>query len=118
VFNYPKFFEHGFFENLILLLKGQPGYVKSQVCVEKEHVFHIFKLKRLLNRKKVEIIEFRSTDFLHLPPRVRKFLKMDRILKIISNKLENFFGNHFSSLKLAGANIGVLLRKVDSFKEL
>jgi ubiquinone/menaquinone biosynthesis C-methylase UbiE len=114
----PNFLSTAFFENLILLLKGQPGYVKSQVCVEKEHVFHIFKLKRLLNRQKVKIVEFRSTDFLHLPPRARKFFKVDRSLKIISNKLENFFDNHFSPLKLAGANIGVLLRKVNSSKEL
>jgi ubiquinone/menaquinone biosynthesis C-methylase UbiE len=114
----PNFLSTAFFENLILLLKGQPGYVKSQVCVEKEHVFHIFKLKRLLNCQKVEIVEFRSTDFLHLPPRVRKFLKLDGILKIVSNKLESFFDNHFSPLKLAGANIGVLLRKSNSSKEL
>jgi ubiquinone/menaquinone biosynthesis C-methylase UbiE len=114
----PNFLSTAFFENLILLLIGQPGYVKSQVCVEKEHIFHIFKLKRLLNRQKVKIVEFRSTDFMHLPPRVRKFFKVDGSLKIISNKLENFFGDHFSPLKLAGANIGVLLRKGNSSKEL
>jgi ubiquinone/menaquinone biosynthesis C-methylase UbiE len=113
----PNFLSTAFFENLILLLKGQPGYVKSHVCVEKEHIFHIFKLRRLLNRQKVKIVEFRSTDFLHLPPRVRKSLKVDRILKLISNNIENFFDNHFPLLKLAGANIGVLLRKSSLSKE-
>jgi ubiquinone/menaquinone biosynthesis C-methylase UbiE len=113
----PNFLSTALFENLILLLKGQPNYVKSQVCVEKEHIFHVFKLKKLLNRQKLKIVQFKSTDFLHFPPRVRKFFKIDRELKIISNKLENFFDNRFSPLKLTGANIGVLLRKGDSSKE-
>jgi len=107
----PNFLSTAFFENLILFLIGQPSYVKSHVCVEKEHVFHIFKLKKLLNQQNVKVVDIRSTDFLHLPPRVRKVLKMDRILRIISNKLENFLDNHFSLLRLAGANIGVLIKK-------
>jgi len=106
----PNFLSTAFFENLILLLIGQPSYVKFHVCVEKEHIFHIFKLRRLLNQQNVKVIAIQGSDFLHLPPRVRKFIKIDWILRIISNKLENFFNNHFSLLKLLGANIGVLVK--------
>jgi len=59
----------------------------------------------------VNVVTIRSVDFLHLPPRVRKFLRIDWVLKIISNRLENLFMNYFSPLKLAGANIGVLVKK-------
>lgn len=107
----PNFLSTAFFENVILLLVGQPSYVKSHVSVEKEHIFHAFKLKKLINQQDVNVVTMRSVDFLHLPPRVRKFLRIDWILKIISNRLENFFMNYFSPLKLAGANIGVLLKK-------
>jgi len=107
----PNFFSTAFFENVILLLVGQPGYVKSQVCVEKEHVFHVFKLRKLLSQGNVEVITLRSVDFLHLPPRVRKILKVDNSLRIISEKLEDFFVNINSPLRLMGANIGVLAKK-------
>ena len=107
----PNFLSTAFFENVILLLVGQPSYVKSHFSVEKEHIFHVFKLKKLLNQQDVNVVTIRSVDFLHLPPRVRKFLRIDWVLKNISNRLENFFMNYFSSLKLAGANIGVLLKK-------
>jgi ubiquinone/menaquinone biosynthesis C-methylase UbiE len=106
----PNFLSTALFENIILLLIGQPSYVKSHVSVEKEHVFHMFKLRKLLNQHNVEVVVMRSVDFLHLPPRVRKFLKIEWPLQMISNRLENF-AKHFSPLKLAGANIGVLVRK-------
>jgi len=96
---------------VILLLVGQPSYVKSHVSVEKEHIFHVFRLRKLLNQQDVNVVTMRSADFLHLPPRVRKFLKIDWTLGIISKKLENFFMNHFSQLRLIGANIGVLARR-------
>lgn len=107
----PNFLSTAFFENVVLLLVGQPSYVKSHVSVEKEHIFHVFKLRKLLDQQDVDVVTMRSVDFLHLPPRVRKFLRIDWILKILSNRLENFFMNYFSPLKLAGANIGVLLKK-------
>lgn len=107
----PNFLSTAFFENMILLLIGQPGYVKSHVSVEKEHIFHVFKLKKLLNQHDVEVVTMRSVDFLHLPPRVRKFLKIDWALGVISNKLERLFTRYFPLLMLAGANIGVLVRK-------
>jgi ubiquinone/menaquinone biosynthesis C-methylase UbiE len=40
----PNFLSTAFFENVFLLLIGQPQYVKKLVCVEKERIFHIFKL--------------------------------------------------------------------------
>lgn len=107
----PNFLSTAFLENIILLFIGQPAYVKSHVSVEKEHIFHVFKLNRLLNRCDVEVIVMRSVDFIHLPPRIRNFLKLDRVLQIISKKLETFFTKHLSLLRLAGANIGVLARK-------
>lgn len=107
----PNFLSTAFFENVILLLMGQPSYVKSLVSVEKEHLFHVFKLRRLLNQHDVEVITMRSVDFIHLPPRVRKFLKIDKVLRVMSDRFENFCTKHFPFLRLAGANIGVLVRK-------
>ena len=107
----PNFLSTAFFENVILLLVGQPAHVKSHVSVEKEHVFHVFKLRRLINQHDLEVVTLRSVDFLHIPPRVRKLLGVDWALRVISNKLENFFVRYFPVLRLAGANIGVLMRK-------
>ena len=50
----PNFLSTAFFENVILLLVGQPSYVKSHVSVEKEHIFHAFKLKKLLSQQDVK----------------------------------------------------------------
>ncbi len=101
-----------FFEYVILLLIGQPQYVKKLICVEKEHIFHIFKLRRLLNREDLKVIKIQSTDFLHLPPRVRRDLKISQSLKIISDRIGDYLEAHGLPLRLLGANIGVLARKV------
>ena len=111
----PNFVSTAFFANLFLLLKGQPSYVKSHLCVEKEHVFHVFKLRKLLDQENVKVITIRSVDFLHLPPRIRKALKIGQSLKVISDKVECFLGNHISPLRLMGANIGVLAKKEDIY---
>jgi len=107
----PNFLSTAFLENVILLLVGQPNYVKSYVCVEKEHIFHIFKLRKLLLQENVKVVAVRSVDFLHLPPRLRRILKIDQSLVTISHRMENFFRNHISPLRLIGANIGVLVKK-------
>lgn len=107
----PNFLSTALFENVILLVIGQPAYVKSNVCVEKEHVFHVFKLRRLLGRRDIEVIAIQSVDFLHIPPRVRRFLRMDRSLSLVSQRLEVFFGKYIPPMRLMGANIGVLARK-------
>jgi len=100
-----------FFEYVVLLFIGQPQYVKKLVCVEREQIFHIFKVKKLLNREDVRVIKIRSTNFLHLPPRVGRALKISRSLKIISDHIENYLETHGSPFRLLGANIGVLARK-------
>lgn len=100
-----------FFEYVVLLLIGQPQYAKKFAYVEKEHIFHLFKLKRLLNREDIRVIEIRSTDFLHLPPRVRRALKIGQSLKIVSDRIENYLEARGFPLRLFGANIGVLARK-------
>jgi 2-polyprenyl-3-methyl-5-hydroxy-6-metoxy-1,4-benzoquinol methylase len=107
----PNFLSTLFFENVILLLIGQPNYVRSNLCVEKEHIFHVFKLKKLLSRNDLSIITVRSVDFFHLPPRLRKFLKIDRILKIASNRLGYFIEKYHLPLRLIGAHIGILAEK-------
>ena len=100
-----------FFEYVVLLLIGQPQYVKKFACVEREQIFHIFKLRRLLNREDIKVIDIRSTDFLHLPPTVRRALKISHSLKIISDRIEDYLEAHGLPLRLFGANIGVLARK-------
>lgn len=107
----PNLLSTSFFEYLVLLLVGQPRYVKKQVCLEKEHIFHIFKLRKLLNREDVKILKIQSTDFLHLPPRVRKALKINESLKIISACIEDYGEAHNLPLRFLGANIGVIARR-------
>jgi ubiquinone/menaquinone biosynthesis C-methylase UbiE len=107
----PNFLSSAIFENVILLIVGQPNYVKMNVCVEKEHVFHIFKLRKLLNEEHLKVINIRSVDFLHLPPRVRRSLGIGEYLGLVSEKLEVLFEKYIPPLRLAGANIGVLARK-------
>lgn len=97
-----------FFEYLVLLSIGQPQYAKNFLSVEKEHIFHLFKIKKLLNRDDLEVIEIRSTDFLHLPPTIRKALKIGKYLKVLSDHLEK----HGWILRLFGAHIGVVLKKI------
>lgn len=107
----PNLLSISFFEYIVLLIIGQPQYVKKQAYLEKEHIFHIFKLRALLDREDVRVIKIQSTDFLHIPPRVRKALKISESLKIISDRIENHLEAHESLLRLFGANIGVLARK-------
>jgi ubiquinone/menaquinone biosynthesis C-methylase UbiE len=107
----PNFLSSAIFENVVLLLAGQPSYVKSTVRVEKEHVFHIFKVRKLLSQEHLRVITVRSVDFLHLPPRVRRSLGIGEDLGLVSEKLRVLFEKYISPLRLAGANIGVLARK-------
>lgn len=102
-----------FFEYLVLLFIGQPQYVKKLSCVEKEHIFHIFKLRNLLNREDIRLLKIQSIDFLHLPPRVKRALRMGQSLKIISAHIEGYFEAHGLPLRLFGANIGVLAKKIN-----
>jgi ubiquinone/menaquinone biosynthesis C-methylase UbiE len=101
-----------FFEYIILRLIGQPQYVKSHVCVEREDIFHVFKLRRLLDREDLRVMEIRSTNFLHVPPRVRSALGISRNLQVVSDRTEDCFEAHNLPLRLLGANLGVLARKM------
>jgi len=107
----PNLLSTSFFEFLILLLVGQPQYIKKQACLEKEHVFHIFKLRRLLGKRYLRIIMVQSTDFLHLPPLVRRALKLDHVLRTISTQIEHYSVKHNLPFRFFGANIGVLAQK-------
>jgi ubiquinone/menaquinone biosynthesis C-methylase UbiE len=101
-----------FLECIILRLVGQPQYVKSRACVEREDIFHIFKLRKLLNQEDLRVMKIRSTNFLHVPPRVRSALRISRNLQVVSDRTENFFEAHNLPLRLLGANLGVLARKM------
>jgi ubiquinone/menaquinone biosynthesis C-methylase UbiE len=100
-----------FFEHIVLRFIGQPQYVKRHVCVEKEDIFHIFKLRNLLAREDLTVMKIRSTNFLHVPPRLRSALRITRSLQIISDRIEEYFEVHNFSFRLLGANLGALARK-------
>lgn len=103
----PNFLSTLFFEYIVLLFIGQPKYAKKFLSVEKEHVFHLFKVKKLLKGENLKVMDIRSTDFLHLPPTIRKALGIDHYLRVISDKLEK----NSRALRLFGANIGVIAKK-------
>jgi len=107
----PNFLSTSIFENVFLLLMGQPQYVKNLVCVEKERIFHIFKLKKLIKQENLKIIKIQSTDFLHLPPRIRRALRISYVLKILSDRIEDYFEAHQLPLRFFGSNIGALIKK-------
>lgn len=95
----------------IMLAIGQPQYARRFLNVEKEHIFHYFKVKKLFTREDLKVIKIQSTDFLYLPPRIKRFLKIDRYLKAISNRVENYLHSHKLVFRFLGANIGVLAQK-------
>lgn len=103
----PNLFSSLFFEYMVLLSVGQPKYAKKLGNVEKEHIFHLLKVKKLLSREDLRLIDIRSTDFFHLPPTIRKALGINYYLNVLSEKLEKNGG----PLRLFGASIGVLTRK-------
>lgn len=107
----PNFISTAFFENMFLVFMGQPQDIKKLVCVEKEHIFHIFKLKKLIEHENLKTIKIQSTDFFHLPPRIRRALKISQVLKILSDRMEDYFDAHQSPLRFLGANIGALIKK-------
>jgi ubiquinone/menaquinone biosynthesis C-methylase UbiE len=96
---------------LILLVMGQPQYAKKFLHVEKEGIFHCFNIKTLFSGKNLDIVKMDGTDFLYLPPRVKKLLKIENSLRIISNRIENYFNRKKSAFRFLGANIGVLAQK-------
>lgn len=94
-----------FFECVVSLSIGQPRCVKDFFAVEKEHVFHIFKVNELFNRRELRIERIQGTDLFHLSLVIKKFLKRNIFLRV-----PMFFENRGLG-RLFGANIGVLARK-------
>lgn len=103
----PNLFSIMFLEFLVLFAIGQPQYARKFLSVEKEHIFHIKKVIKLLDNESLSTIEIRGADLLHLPPRIRKALKIEYCLKIISNELIE----HFPTLNVLCATIGVLVKR-------
>jgi len=103
----PNFFSALLFQYIGMLSVGQPQYAKKFACVDKEHIFHVFKIRRLLGRENLKVLEIRSVDILALPPTIKEALKIGRYLQAISEKLEK----HCRALRFLGATIGVLAKK-------
>jgi ubiquinone/menaquinone biosynthesis C-methylase UbiE len=110
----PNLFSTLIFEEIVLLLIGQPKYVKKELNVETEQIFNLFKLKKLIYREDLKVIKIQSTDFLHIPPTVKGALRIGRYVDIVSDQIENHLEKANFPLKLFGSNIGLLARKVSS----
>ena len=94
-----------FFECLVSLSIGQPRYVKDCFSVEKEHVFHIFKVNELFNRQELKVERIQGTDLFHLSLVIRKVLKQSIFLRFPTFLKDNWLA------RLFGANIGILAKK-------
>lgn len=101
----PNLLSTFFFECVVLLSIGQPQYVKKFFSVEKEHVFHFFKVKKLFSRRELKIAKIRGTDLFHLSLVIRKALKRNDYLRAPTP-----FKNHGLEI-FFGATIGVLARR-------
>lgn len=102
----PNLISSLFFECVFFMLMGQPKYVKRFLNVEKEYVFHYFKVKRLVNSERLNIIDIRGTDYVHLPQKITRLFRLNNMVNLVSNKLETK-----KSWRFLGANIGVIAQK-------
>lgn len=102
----PNLFSSLFFEAVFFMVMGQPKYVKRFLNVEKEYVFHYFKVKRLVNSERLNIIDIKGTDYVHLHPKITRFFHLGKVILLVSNSLENK-----KSWRFFGANIGVIAQK-------
>jgi glycosyltransferase involved in cell wall biosynthesis len=100
----PNIFSMLLLEYLYFILIGQPKYVKEFLNVNREEIFHFFKLKRLLVNEELKLIEMRGTDFLHLHPKIKRIFPY---IDIFSKILEI----NGQELKFFGAHIGVIAKK-------
>lgn len=100
----PNIFSMLLLEYLYFILMGQPRYVKEFLEVNKEEIFHHFKLKNLFKSEKLNIIEIQGTDFLHLHPKIKKIFPY---LDLFSDMLER----KGQRLKFFGSHIGVIAKK-------
>ena len=102
----PNLISSLFFEYVFFMVMGQPKYVQKFLNVEKEYVFHYFKVKRLVNSESLSIVDIRGTDYVHLHPKITRFFRLGKITNLVSNELENK-----KSWRFLGANIGVIAKK-------
>ncbi len=77
------------------------------------HIFHYLKVKQLFKRGDLEILDIRSTDFIHIP--FFSFKAMDWSKKISPNESRllgfmRFFERYDRSMRFFGSNIGILAR--------
>ena len=94
------------FEVVFFMVMGQPKYVQKFLSVEKEYVFHYYKVKRLVNSERLSIVDIQGTDYVHLHPKITRAFKLGNIVTLVSNKLETK-----KSWRFFGANIGVIAKK-------
>ena len=102
----PNLISSLFFEYVFFMVMGQPKYVKRFLNVDKEFVFHYFKVKRLVNSESLNIIDIKGTDYVHLHPKITRFFRLNKIVTLVSNSLETK-----KSWRFLGANIGVIAKK-------
>lgn len=102
----PNLISSLFFEYVFFMVMGQPKYVKKFLNVEKEYVFHYFKVKRLVNSESLSIVDIKGTDYVHLHPKITRLFRLGNIITLISNELEGK-----KSWRFLGANIGVIAQK-------
>lgn len=102
----PNLISSLFFEYVFFMVMGQPKYVKRFLNVEKEYVFHYFKVKRLVNSEHLDIVDIKGTDYIHMHPKITRLFRLGKIITLVSNKLETK-----RSWRSLGANIGVIAQK-------
>jgi 16S rRNA U1498 N3-methylase RsmE len=102
----PNLISSLFFEYVFFMVMGQPKYVKRFLNVDKEYVFHYFKVKRLVNSESLNIVDIKGTDYVHLHPKITRFFRLSKIVALVSNSLETK-----KSWRFLGANIGVIAKK-------
>ena len=61
--------------------------MKRFLNVEKEYVFHYFKVKRLVNSEHLEIVDIKGTDYVHLHPKITRFFRLGKVITLVSNKV-------------------------------
>lgn len=102
----PNLISSLFFEYVFFMVMGQPKFVQRYLSVEKEYVFHYFKVKRLVNSESLSIVDIRGTDYVHLHPKITRFFRLGKTINMVSGELENK-----KAWRFLGANIGVIAQK-------
>lgn len=101
----PNLLSTFFLECIITLSIGQPKYVRRFFSVEKEHVLHIFSVKRLFRRNDLKVERIEGTDLFHLSLLMRRTFRREEYLRVPA------FIRTSGLEKLFGATIGVLARR-------